>query len=354
MGAIYAVRPMVIRFCTITGNTTPAGRRGAVGSFGGGFTITVYSSIIAGNTNGDIGYNNSPSPFISQGYNLIGTGNNSSLASFNHAGDQTGVLNPMLGALADNGGATQTRIPLAGSPAIDAGNPAALSGIGGVPVYDQRGKPYTRVWDGDGAGGSRIDIGAVELQTQPLPAAVYGDYNADGVVDAGDYLLSRKMMDANVAPYTGADGSGNGIVASEDYSIWRAHFGETYAAGSGASIEGTDGQELLVMPLGNASAGVQADVGRRLQISSIVGAPYGTARQYGSGTCVGALAEPVAPEVLREDALVAWVESAGSTRANRAFEFEAMASDSTESETGVPFRDALDVAVVEFMSAAVL
>jgi hypothetical protein len=81
---------------------------------------------------------------------LIGTGNNSSLASFNQAGDQTGVLNPMLGALADNGGYPDTDAA-AWQSARDAGNHAALSGSV-APLYDQRGKPYARVvdehWDG--------------------------------------------------------------------------------------------------------------------------------------------------------------------------------------------------------------
>src|SRR4029078_8746771 len=183
MGAIYSVGNIIIRSSTITGNTTPASRNGAVASWGKTTgTITVQSSIIAGNINGDIGYKNNPSPFASLGYNLIGTAINSSWASLNQAADQTGVLNPMWGALASNGGPTQTRLPMPGSPAIDAGNPAAVSGVSGVPAYDQRGNPYTRVWDGNGAGGTRIDIGAAEVQTLPLPHAVYGDYNSDGAV----------------------------------------------------------------------------------------------------------------------------------------------------------------------------
>src|SRR5262249_26301025 len=159
----------------------------------------------------------------SLGYNLIGTGSSAALASFNKPGDHTGVLNPMLGALANNGGPTQTHLPLAGSPAIDAGDPAAVAGVGTRPGYDQRGDPYTRVWDGDGAGGTRIDIGAVEVQSLPLPRAVYGDYNADGVVDGGDYVLARKTVGASVTPYADADGSGNGIVGTEDTTVWRAH-----------------------------------------------------------------------------------------------------------------------------------
>lgn len=61
--------------------------------------------------------------------------------------DNVLFVGPMLGPLADNGGATLTRSPLAGSPAIDAGNVFCLSD-------DQRG--FARA---DGF----CDIGAVEV-----------------------------------------------------------------------------------------------------------------------------------------------------------------------------------------------
>ena len=80
---------------------------------------------------------------IRRAYNLIGTGNAtmSPLNAFNQPGDQVGV-NPLLGPLADNGGPTMTHALLAGSPAIDAGDPAALAGMGGIPMFDQRGAPF--------------------------------------------------------------------------------------------------------------------------------------------------------------------------------------------------------------------
>jgi len=67
---------------------------------------------------------------------------------------------PQLGALADNGGPTQTRVPQPGSPAIDAGAPAFTA----PPAFDQRGTGFARVTFG------RLDIGAVEVQAQLLPA----------------------------------------------------------------------------------------------------------------------------------------------------------------------------------------
>src|SRR6185369_8598973 len=75
-------------------------------------------------------------------------------------------VNPMLGPLQDNGGASgPTYALLAGSPAIDAGPTT------GYPDFDQRGVPRT------GAGAS--DIGAYEH-------SLCGDANGDRSVDISD------------------------------------------------------------------------------------------------------------------------------------------------------------------------
>ncbi len=62
------------------------------------------------------------------------------------------VADMNLGPLQNNGGATQTRLPLPTSPAFNTGDPAFVS----PPTFDQRGTGYDRVALG------RIDIGAVE------------------------------------------------------------------------------------------------------------------------------------------------------------------------------------------------
>jgi hypothetical protein len=67
---------------------------------------------------------------------------------------------PNLGALADNGGPTQTFALLVGSPAIDAGDSATCTAAP-VSGFDQRGA--TRPTDGDASGSSVCDIGAFEL-----------------------------------------------------------------------------------------------------------------------------------------------------------------------------------------------
>ncbi|NET45748.1 DUF4347 domain-containing protein [Okeania sp. SIO2B3] len=122
-------------------------------------TTTVTSSIISGNftgiisalVNSDVNSVESNNTLISGGNNLIGTGN--AISNFNGNNDQTGITNPLLADLADNGGPTFTHLPLSNSPAVDAGsNPNALT-------TDQRGEPR---FVGEG-----VDIGAVELQNSP-------------------------------------------------------------------------------------------------------------------------------------------------------------------------------------------
>jgi uncharacterized repeat protein (TIGR01451 family) len=64
-------------------------------------------------------------------------------------------LDPLLGPLQNNGGDTPTQALLAGSPAIDAGDPAGCTGQNGVLLTsDQRGAPRPA---------SGCDIGAYEL-----------------------------------------------------------------------------------------------------------------------------------------------------------------------------------------------
>ena len=162
-------------------NTTVAFNTG--GTFGGAgihqfnnsSLVTLRNTIVALNTNR--GETNStdlsgPSTFNSQGHNFIGNGEGAS--GFSGAiGDQVGntaaPLNPHLGPLADNGGATLTHALLSTSTALDAGDncvtTAAHCGDANIPqlTSDQRGPGFNRIVDGpDADTTATVDIGAYE------------------------------------------------------------------------------------------------------------------------------------------------------------------------------------------------
>ncbi|HKR61038.1 MAG TPA: choice-of-anchor Q domain-containing protein [Pyrinomonadaceae bacterium] len=147
---------------TIVGNSAP---------FGGGVfihssSIASRNTIIAANTgsNGPDVHTSSvaPSQLTSNGFNLIGNNSGASIASqpTDQIGTSNAPLDPLLGVLSDNGGATHTRAPLTGSPAIDKGGTA--TGI----TTDQRGltRPINNLAIPNAVGGDGSDIGAFELQ----------------------------------------------------------------------------------------------------------------------------------------------------------------------------------------------
>ena len=75
-------------------------------------------------------------------------------------------LDPLLGPLAANGGIAATRIPLPGSPLLDA-IPAAACQTGPAAgiTTDERGLPRPAL------GG--CDVGAVEVQPEPVPEPTF-------------------------------------------------------------------------------------------------------------------------------------------------------------------------------------
>jgi hypothetical protein len=165
----------VIEDSTITKNTAPSGSGSGVASFGGERNRTeVLSTIISDNTNTDVDFTTSgANTFVSKGYNLIGDGN--ATGAFNQSSDQTNVNAPKLGALAGNGGPTETHALLAGSPAIDKGNSDLAS--------DQRGKkrPFDDPGIAPATDGDNSDIGSFEAQSvlDSGPGAAGDAYSID-------------------------------------------------------------------------------------------------------------------------------------------------------------------------------
>jgi hypothetical protein len=81
-----------------------------------------------------------------------------------------------------------------------------------------------------------VENGATNIPITYL-VVLPGDYNGDGTVDAGDYVVWRKNSGlTGGASYAKGDGDRDGNVTTSDYTIWRSHFGQT-ATGAGSAAE---------------------------------------------------------------------------------------------------------------------
>lgn len=67
-------------------------------------------------------------------------------------------------------------------------------------------------------------------------AALPGDYNNNGTVDAADYVVWRNTLGTTVTNYSGADGDGSGVVDQGDYSVWRTHFGNSVSPAASQTL----------------------------------------------------------------------------------------------------------------------
>jgi endonuclease I len=64
-----------------------------------------------------------------------------------------------------------------------------------------------------------------------------GDFDGNGTVDAGDYVIWQRTFGQSVAAaYAGADGDGNLTVDDADFDVWRAHFGDSAPASGTGSL----------------------------------------------------------------------------------------------------------------------
>lgn len=175
-------------------------------------SIAISGSIVAGNTAGggmiDI---NPGTGSLQTNFSLIEQTGLTITGSDNIIGQSAN-----LGPLADNGGPTQTHALLPGSPAIDAGDPAAMAGVGNVPLFDQRGVGFDRVLNG------RIDIGAFEVQVVPSDSA---DFDSDDDVDGRDFLLWQRGFGKPNASKADGDADNDMDVDGNDLSVWQGQYG---------------------------------------------------------------------------------------------------------------------------------
>ena len=157
-GGIYNIMGGHLGGATLTITNSTVGGNSATGNGGGIYnnsqqgghtTLTIGNTILNGGASGANISNNSGA-VTSVGYNLSSDDGGGYLIA---PGDQINT-DPMLSPLQDNGGPAFTHELLAGSPAINSGDPSFTP----PPSFDQRGLGFGRVVIG------RIDIGSFEVQ----------------------------------------------------------------------------------------------------------------------------------------------------------------------------------------------
>jgi hypothetical protein len=158
-GGIFNTGNTVTLFNVTVANNTA--EHGAGGIFLEAGPVRLGNSLVAGNA-GDAGNDISGTDYVSDGFNLIGTGTGATFPATtgDHVGTNASVINALLGPLGANGGTTPTMPLVDGSPAINAADPtngALPPGPRAVPsaTTDQRGVARPQ--------GGGNDIGAFEL-----------------------------------------------------------------------------------------------------------------------------------------------------------------------------------------------
>jgi hypothetical protein len=81
-------------------------------------------------------------------------------------------------------------------------------------------------------GGFFFELEYTAFSVNLAVAGIAGDYNENGVVDAGDYVVWRKMY-LQSGSALAADGNFDGVVDDDDYDVWLGAFGQM-APGSGS------------------------------------------------------------------------------------------------------------------------
>ncbi len=162
---ILAGSPLRINSITLTGTVSPS----AVYQEGSA-TVEIANSVVAGNAGIDWYLANGS--VTSFGHNLIGNAEGGGVpwdGPGDLAGKSENPLDAKLGPLAPNGGPTETHMPMAGSPLVDAGDSSAPGAdFPGCEALDQRrvARP--------GSGTSWCDIGAIERVVTADPVLSIG------------------------------------------------------------------------------------------------------------------------------------------------------------------------------------
>jgi hypothetical protein len=108
----------------------------------------------------------------------------------------------------------------------------------------------------DGNGNGVVDVADYTIFREHLGASIRptdgylaGDFDYSGAVDPADFDFWKARFGQNVAPFSGADGNGDGIVDAADYRVFRDQLGRSLPSytSSTASVVPEPGGALLLM-----------------------------------------------------------------------------------------------------------
>lgn len=206
---------------TVAGNSAMAadGCGGGIGadraSVHMNVAMTIVNSIIAGNSAAAGPDLNGQAGVINVDYSLIGDNTDSNLAEMtasNIIGDTAASADPMLDALADNGGVrlgADADVPLSthaireGSPVIGAADQSATHSPLTLPETDQRGDGFDRIRDGG------LDMGAVEF-IEPESGSSSSSSSSSGSSSGSSSSSSSGSSSRNSSSSSSSGGGGSG------------------------------------------------------------------------------------------------------------------------------------------------
>ena len=221
---------MTLINCTVAANSAAQGGGIATEQQG---AVTLRNTLIATNAGGNcLGT-------LTDGGGNLDDGTSCGLVNSTSSSNAGVVLDP--GGLRDNGGPTQTIAPVVGSRAIDRGVDAVCADATTVNRRDQRGEARPR--DGDADGNARCDIGAFELNLNPL----FCRGRLANISVSNNTILGGPDSGA---PYTGTlrGTGGNDVIVGTDAndSINGARGDDIICGGAGRdTLKGAQGRDQL-------------------------------------------------------------------------------------------------------------
>lgn len=293
-GGIESQGVLVIVNSTVSGNTISNGGGSGIAVDSGSADISFTTIAANSGGNGNPQLSRTPPATLTmrgnivanptQGINCAGlaagisAGNNldsGNTCSFSAAGDLTNS-NPLLAALANNGGPTQTHALQAGSPAINAGPTT-----GTIPATDQRGAGFARVLNG------QADIGAFESAFVTAPTLP--------VVDVGNASISEGNVGTKVLNFSvtlSSAAPAGGVTLTYSTANGSATAGSDYVAVVAGTVVIAPGASTGNLPVTiNGDTTIEPDETFTVTITGALNATLGAATATGT--------------ILNDDAVVA-------------------------------------------------